>query len=418
MDVHQCDLPFTPDSPNTLACLNACPFEITNIYNNEATRCSAWVIREHDVNGRQPYIYAKVCHATKSQSESGFIVLSDTGCGTATANVPKSLSSPAMQTKPDVCNLRTFLECTINPGGKLPYLIILTHCHWDHILGIGNLLDLETAINPSILSNSSSNIIPTQIVASAKGQLFIEPYSNLQKHSHCSNFGFQAPNFQVTTWAFDFMEIKYSTRIHPPVSANITIIHTQGHTPDSLSWYDAELCVLHVGDSFHVDKAVPREIMASTPQRKTHTTFCLESNLASWWGQMGKILGFVREQNQNLASTSSVVSSLLKDVQDDKIDDVDIETEEWVLVTKSPRVKLLTGHTSPLSDAEEAIYGMKTFMASLLSDEVPSKRVADGFYGEERWLWDYALEGTPCRFSIVAPKVVIERGRKDILQAG
>lgn len=78
-----------------------------------------------------------------------------------------------------------------------------------------------------------------------------------------------------------------------------------------------------------------------------------------------------------------------------------------------------------------AILEIRAFVAAVLRDEIPKRRVADGHRGEEMWLWDYAVAGEEeeeenndtdddegervrRRFSILAPLVVIEEGRRKI----
>lgn len=81
------------------------------------------IVETDDVFGEHPYIYAKFL--------PGILVVVDTGCGGRT-------------TKPDtdVTSLREFIETwpvedndgrPLNPGGEREYIVICTHCHYDHI---------------------------------------------------------------------------------------------------------------------------------------------------------------------------------------------------------------------------------------------------------------------------------------------
>lgn len=70
-----------------------------------------------------PFIYAKVYDSV--------LILIDTGCGGAARD-------PSVELK----SLRQFIETypvddnnnqPLNPGGKKHYVVVCTHCHFDHI---------------------------------------------------------------------------------------------------------------------------------------------------------------------------------------------------------------------------------------------------------------------------------------------
>ena len=87
---------------------------------------TTFVIIEHsDIYGEQPVICVKVV------PDSDTILIVDTGCGGATDN-------PEIEVK----SLRVFLETVnvrdnddkpINEGSRKKYIVVLTHCHYDHI---------------------------------------------------------------------------------------------------------------------------------------------------------------------------------------------------------------------------------------------------------------------------------------------
>lgn len=81
------------------------------------------IVETDDVYSEHPFIYVKFL--------PGILVIVDTGCGGRT-------------TKPDieVTRLREFIETwpvpelggePLNPGGQRSYIIVCTHCHYDHI---------------------------------------------------------------------------------------------------------------------------------------------------------------------------------------------------------------------------------------------------------------------------------------------
>jgi len=84
---------------------------------------TTFLIVEDDAFREHPFVYIKIYDST--------IVLFDTGCGGATTDESIELRS-----------LRKFLETypvvdndsqPLNPGGEKEYVVICTHCHYDHI---------------------------------------------------------------------------------------------------------------------------------------------------------------------------------------------------------------------------------------------------------------------------------------------
>ena len=429
----------------------SCPFTISKIPGSHDNALSAWLIREHDKYGEYPHISAKLCEAPSSSeadTKARVIVLSDTGCGTDVRNSDSGRRLCSRE-QPRSWNILTFLEYTINPNGRIPYLVITTHCHYDHILGLYKLPPTEGTVRLKNDCFYSGKLVrpPIQVLSSAKGIFFVTPYSNLQKHSLCSTIGLKAPEYTVSTWAYDFMKVDYVARsglesdgqTSITIPTSLTIIHTQGHTPDSLSWYDSDLRLICVGDSFYTKESAQTRKAPWGPEPPMPTIFDLESDLASWWGSMGKILGFVREKNQDLEREAEeendfvVVNTLgCQDEQPSQPNPMEStfqpgrDTEPWELIDKLPspptteppdRVRLCAAHTTFGLDAEDAILEMKKFMAAILRDKVPTKRAEHGSTGEERWLWDYALEKgsqMKCNYSVLAPLSIIERGRQTI----
>ena len=439
------------ESDDEFNILKSCPFTIAKVQFDKSKASSTWLIREHDSYGEYPHIYAKLCSAPTSDKgkSAQVVVLSDTGCGTSTDNPEYSNTGHLKQ--PKEWNIRTFLEFTINPQGRIPYLVVTTHCHYDHILGINKLPPSKSTNRTHFeaLPIDPRHLRPlSQVLSSAKGQSFITPYSNLQKHSLCSTIGLAAPHYDVTTWAHDFMEVKYTHPDGTTIPTNITIIHTQGHTPDSLTWYDSDLHLLCVGDSFYSKESKQTRSAPWGPEPPMPTMFDLESDMAAWWGAMGKILGFVKLKNEDLRHEFTSPHRVEEGVGEQAVDDQlhsnlnalktsqtglkadafvhDIrevnrdqdgadEDDAWLIINKdAPRVKLCAAHTTLSLDAETAILEMRSFFSAVISAEVPSKKVEDGPRGEVRWLWDYDLGKTKDKrsaFSILAPLSLIRRAR-------
>ncbi|KAK5709008.1 hypothetical protein LTS12_028129, partial [Elasticomyces elasticus] len=158
--------------------------KVSSSFTTKRINATTFVIREDDAYEEHPLIYAKL------HSKAPVIVLSDTGC-----------DEPSEKHKNDrYIHLREYLErCPIpdndnkplNPDGKLRYIIICTHCHYDHTLGI-----------PQFLAGGT-----TEIIASAAGRDFIE--SDLEKHGIFKYIGLPTPYYQVTKWAQAFERLEY-----------------------------------------------------------------------------------------------------------------------------------------------------------------------------------------------------------------
>jgi glyoxylase-like metal-dependent hydrolase (beta-lactamase superfamily II) len=369
-----------------------CPFSIRPM-NVES---SLFLIREKDKYGEYPNIYAKIVSSDHHKShpvgigDPLMIVLCDTGCGT---NIELRGSHRYNETQ-KVWNLGSFLEATINPRNTLPYMVITSHCHYDHILGIKNL-DLKKCT----------------ILSSAYDKSFITPRSHLAEHSICNDLGIPPPKYNVGIWAEDFQQIVLT----PPggfqrISTGITILHTPGHTPDSLSWYDSTLSPpqIFIGDSLYERQSKDTKDAVWGREPPMPTIFNVDSNLADWQGSMRKVLKFIRERNRELALTTS-----------------EAEIDEWILVSqpsnqhcKSPRVLLSAAHVTVGVDAEHCVFAMMDFMQRIIENKVPHCRV-ENEKGHEVWLWDdvldtgyiNSLEDGFGRFSVRAPLFVIEKQR-------
>jgi glyoxylase-like metal-dependent hydrolase (beta-lactamase superfamily II) len=99
------------------------PLPGTTCFTASRLNDTTFQIVEDDKWAERPIIYAKVYPST--------IVLLDTGCGGA-----------ARDTRAELKSLRVFLETfpvadngnnPLNPGAERSYLVICTHCHFDHI---------------------------------------------------------------------------------------------------------------------------------------------------------------------------------------------------------------------------------------------------------------------------------------------
>lgn len=162
----------------------------------------------------------------------------------------------------------------------------------------------------------------------------------------------------------------------------IMTLHTPGHTPDSLSWFDTQERVLYVGDSFYAQVSENTKNAPRGPERPAPIIFPKEGNLFDWWNSVNKLLAFVKEKNGNGQNGEK-------------------------------RVKLCAGHVTAEVDATDCLVSVKRFMAEVLRDKVgfveqPERR------GEAFGHWTDDKDGQVGDFSVAAPLRIIEDGRKSI----
>ena len=104
------------------------------------------IVEYDDIYAEHPFIYAKVL--------ADVIVLVDSGCGGASNNP-----------RVDVTSLRVFIETwpitdnddkPLNENGSRAYIVICTHCHYDHIREC-NVPTIKNDILKLLLQLRSSN---------------------------------------------------------------------------------------------------------------------------------------------------------------------------------------------------------------------------------------------------------------------
>ncbi|KAK5949230.1 hypothetical protein OHC33_009771 [Knufia fluminis] len=397
-----------------------CPYTIQHLYTTSHSR--TYLIREKDAFGEYPNIYVKVQLGTDGQ-QTDVIILSDSGTGLDVSiendSIPSALvsnGSDARRTRPPKrWNIATFLELTLNPGHAAPYLVMTTHCHYDHICGIQHLLNAETDV--TVLSSSYD-----------KG--FLTPWRNLQKHSLCDLNGLKAPKYDAR-FVDDAQRISYDPKGHGgPTDSSITVIHTPGHTPDSMSWYDHDTYTLCVGDMFYERESDETRSGSSghwTREPPQPVIFTKDSNIVDWNASMHRLLDFVRYENRKLGTNSThppmASPGYRQNGQGIALDYTERAThdEEWSMITAVPsrrRVALCAGHVTIATDAEFALLNMLAFMLRIQLDQVPKKKVDDIEGNDDAWLWDDSLPSGPAssqsgatevQFSVSAPWSVIHR---------
>lgn len=266
---------------------------------------TTFVIVENDKYKEKPFIYVK------TYTDPPLLVLSDTGCGGIDISKPspgnlldfiETISVPSNQERP------------LNPrlsNGKpsKDYLIICTHCHYDHILGLSQFLDSH----------------PT-ILASLHGRSFIE--EKLPEHSLCLFLGVAVPKYTVSHWAKDYEKISF--REQP---LGLQVLATPGHTPDELAWYDETERHLYVGDSFY-------ERVAQDKSYQQAIIFPKEGNIVDYMQSLEKLLQFIHGKNAEPG--------------------------------KSP-VKIGCGHVTSFATGAELLAAVRKFFFDVIAGNIPVK---------------------------------------------
>jgi len=233
----------------------------------------------------------------------------------------------------------------------------------------------------------------TEILASAAGRDFIE--SDLAGHGLYRPIEEPLQPWKVTHWAQAFEKLHWplanavsgSTK---PVALGVTILHTPGHTPDELAWYDHDEMYLYVGDSFYERGEDGMDII-----------FPAEGNLVEWYFSLQKLRGFVSSQNSRAA-----LGDAFEDVDDG-------EEEGWIKVPG--RVKMGCGHQTAGADAEGIMKDLEDLWWRVLRGEVSvveSKTIAGEIH--DRWM----EPGGHALFSFRAPRRLMLEAREFFAGSG
>lgn len=257
----------------------------------------------------------------------------------------------------------------------MPYLVVLSHCHFDHIMDLKPLLGLSEDATQS----SSVNVT---IVSSSSAQPFTTPYERLMEHSLCNIFDVAAPSYQPSIWAADNEHITYEHPIGGIMRLPAITIHTPGHTPDSLSWYDAEERVLYVGDTCYEDESDDSRAALWGVERPAPIVFPSEGDLLAWWRSVEKLTAFVEERNKE----------------------------------DGERVTLAAGHVTALVDAQTCLVAVKQFMSKVLRDKTEYKEWFP-IRGESFGLWKDSAKRSGDAvggFRLAAPLRLVSNARQEI----
>ncbi|KAF8865366.1 hypothetical protein BDZ45DRAFT_444101 [Acephala macrosclerotiorum] len=320
---------------------------------------STFLIIEDDSYGEQPYIYVKIY--------PNHIIINDTGCDSPRK---KHLSLTSLQKYIETFPLPLNRNQALNPEGKKHYIIICSHCHYDHILGIPQFLSSE----------------PTIIASDFNKNWLLE---DLPIHSLCKYVNKPTPQYTISHWA---SHLSYFS-LPDAAPFRIQFLHIPGHTPCSLAWYDIDEHHLYVGDTFYERK---REIpipelpddagqVPGLPATQAAIIFPEEGgNWIQYMASLDLLLSFVLHQNQEL-----------KRRHDSSHDPI-------------PRVKVGCGHLTYNADAESMIIEVQALFQRIIAGNVPvnSSGVKRGI------VHDFWLESENSRFSVMAPRHLAYEARR------
>jgi glyoxylase-like metal-dependent hydrolase (beta-lactamase superfamily II) len=317
---------------------------------------STILIIEDDEYGEHPHIYVKIYPK--------HLLIADTGC-----NTPRSKEHI-------LTSLRQYLETyplpsnyhqPLNPNGQKKYIILCSHCHFDHILGI-----------PSFLPTSP------QIIASSFQPSFI--LSDLPTHSLCRALGIRTPEYSITHWArhLEYLNLE-------DTHFRIQFIHIPGHTPDSLAWYDIDEHHLYVGDAFY--ERAPRVPIPDLPtEEDTPATDPLQSaiifpeeggNWIQYMNSLDTLASFITHKNAELAREYSARCEAV------------------------PRVRVSCGHLTYNADAENVVTQVRELFERIIDRKVPvTKSLVKRGVVHDFWL----EEGSS--FSVLAPRRLAKEAGK------
>lgn len=304
---------------------------------------TTFVIHENDKYGEHPFIYVKI------YAHPSVIILSDTGCGGPDKD-REAQESSAESLKHFIETYPVINNTPLNPPGadgsvSKHYLIICTHCHYDHILGLS---PFESS-NPTLLASS-----------------FDPKFSekDFAEHSLCNYLNIPAPNFSVSTWATDGEKLTYNG-----LPLDIQILHTPGHTPDELAWYDTSERHLYVGDSFY-------QRVAEDGSYEQAILFPKEGNWIHYLASLQKLRQFVESENQR-------------------------EPDEAA-------VRVGCGHVTSDASAMVMLVEVESFFRRILAGKVPIVK-EESKRGEVYATWK---EDGPSRYSVEAPIRLAHEARR------
>lgn len=232
------------------------------MYTSSRLNNSTYLVVQNDKYSEFPFIYVKI------YSDHHLAVVLDTGCG------PQSATDHTAQ----LADLKDFIEDRVlglNEASteKYEYLVVCTHCHFDHISGLASF----AAAGASIL-------------ASAYNKTFLSP-ENLPANSLCEAFGLETPRYSISRFAEDGERIQHGEKF----DLGLKVLHTPGHTPDSLALYDEQERWIFVGDTCYKRVAT----MPWGERQDVPIVFPLQGSWDDFVETLEKLAEFVKAEDES-----------------------------------------------------------------------------------------------------------------------
>lgn len=281
---------------------------------------STFLIIQDDQYEEYPYIYVKIFE------NPCLVVMIDTGCRPVSKDAHQSLCAFIEHSAVSANNNQP-----LNPRSvHRPYLIITTHCHFDHIGGI-----------PSFPPNR------TRILSSGYDKAFLDPALR-DENSLNEDIGEHAPVYHISHFVEDGEWLQYQGQ-----DLQLQALHTPGHTPDSLTIYDADEHWLYTGDLFYQRKAVlPRGL-----EYRQAIIFPLQGNLHDYMKSLRRL--------SNFAALST--DAMLKVGLAESLDGASESPSNVV----RPRLHLACGHTTSEASATSLLSEVLGFFKAVIQGSMP-----------------------------------------------
>lgn len=335
-----------PPTPRTNAPSSDTPSHGRPAFTARRLTPTTFLITEFDdIYYEHPFIYAKLVPAART------LLLLDTGCGGATRTPYASFT-----------RLRDFIERApvadnggraLNEGGELAYVVVLSHCHFDHIcaslavcLGQGE----QRAEGVNCVVGVEQFAGDSLIIASGNDPAFIAP-DVLPEHSICADLEIRTPSYTPT-----LLPHRAPVVSADGVPLGVELLHTPGHTPDELALWDEEEGMLYVGDTLYEHEPI---------------IFPKEGSIVDWLDTIDNLIQLVEGSG------------------------------------KVSEVGIGCGHRTAGGGAQEVLQSTKAFMLDVLAgrEEVKSRLERRGEVNVK-----YAQSGG--RYSLICPERLVEEARK------
>lgn len=203
------------------------------VYTMEQIHPRIWKVVEADPYGQYPFLYV-IMGADKC-----IVIDTGTGCG----------------------NFKGFVSEHINTT-SLPYLVVSTHVHFDHIGG--NHAFQGTAFHQIVhFDPQTARCTGEGCLGIAMGNRDTRFTGNVEINSLAlAHHGCTIKPFEVTRWLSEG-DLIHLNDSDPARERSLEVLHTPGHTVDSIALIDHEASRVFVGDTMYPFTAVHLDCLGS-----------------------------------------------------------------------------------------------------------------------------------------------------------